>query len=106
MHYNVLQLDLVQIRRVEIMPMTSVRMSDQLMDKLETIAEKLDRSKGWIIKDAVNQYVERIDRKEKMLAETRQALSEIESGNVVDGGEVIAWIESWGSEKEKNAPQV
>ena len=88
------------------MPMTSVRMSDQLMDKLESIAEKLDRSKGWIIKDAVNQYVEQIDRKEKMLAETRQALSEIESGKVVDGDEVMDWIESWGSDNEKSVPQV
>ncbi len=88
------------------MPMTSVRMPDQLMDKLEAIAEKLDRSKGWIIKDAVNQYLERIDRKEKMLIETRQALSEIESGAVIDGDEVIAWIESWGSGSEKSAPQI
>ena len=86
--------------------MTSVRMSDQLMDKLESIAEKLDRSKSWIIKDAVNQYLEQIDRKEKMLAETRKALSEIESGEVVDGDEVMDWIESWGSDNEKSAPQV
>lgn len=106
MQYNVLQLSRFEIRGVEIMPMTSVRMPDQLMDKLETIAEKLDRTKGWIIKDAVNQYIERIDRKEKMLTETRQALSEIESGNVVDGDEVMAWIESWGSDNEKSAPQV
>ncbi len=106
MQYNVLQLSQIQIKGVKIMPMTSVRMPDQLMDKLETIAEKLDRSKGWIIKDAVSQYVERIDRKEKMLTETRQALSEIESGNVVDGDEVMAWIESWGSDNEKSAPQV
>ena len=90
---------------VEIMPMTSVRMPEQLMDKLDNIAEKLDRSKSWIIKDAINQYVERIDRKEKMLAETREALSEIESGDVVDGDEVIAWIESWGSDNEKSAPK-
>jgi len=88
------------------MPMTSVRMSDQLMEKLESIAEKLDRSKGWIIKDAVNQYVERMDRKEKMLLETRQALSDIESGKVVDGDEVMTWVESWDSDNEKSAPQV
>ena len=106
MQYNVLQLSSYLITGVEIMPMTSVRMPDQLMDKLETIAEKLDRSKGWIIKDAVNQYIERIDRKEKMLVETKQALLEIESGEVVDGDEVKAWVESWGSENEKSAPQV
>ena len=88
------------------MPMTSVRMPDQLMDKLEAIAKKLDRSKGWIIKDAVSQYVDCIDRKEKLLVETRQALSDIESGKVIDGDEVMAWIESWGSENEKSAPQI
>lgn len=106
MQYNVLQLGQYQLIGAETMPMTSVRMPDQLMDKLETIAEKLDRSKGWVIKDAVNQYIERIDRKEKMLAETRQALSEIELGDMVDGDEVMAWIESWGSDNEKSAPQV
>jgi len=81
-------------------------MPDQLMDKLEAIAKKLDRSKGWIIKDAVSQYVDCIDRKEKLLVETRQALSDIESGKVIDGDEVMAWIESWGSENEKSAPQI
>ena len=86
--------------------MTSVRMPDQLMDKLEAIAKKLDRSKGWIIKDAVSQYVDCIDRKERMLVETRQALSDIESGKVIDGDEVMAWIESWGSENENSAPQI
>ena len=47
MQYNILELCWVQIRGVEVMPMTSVRMPEQLMDKLESIAEKLDRSKGW-----------------------------------------------------------
>jgi len=41
-----------------------------------------------------------------MLVETRQVLSEIESGNVVDGDEVMAWIESWSGDSEKIAPQV
>lgn len=85
--------------------MTSVRMSDQLMSELEGIAEKLDRSKGWVIKDALSQYVAQIEEKERLLQETRQALSEIESGDYVDGDEVIAWIDSWGSDDEKIAPK-
>jgi len=88
------------------MPMTSVRMPDQLMNKLEAIAEKLDRSKGWIIKDAVSQYVERMDRREKMLVETRLALADVEEGNVIDGEDVITWIESWGTADEKVPPTI
>ena len=88
------------------MPMTSVRMSEQLMSELEEIAVKLDRSKGWIIKDALSQYVAHIEQKERILLETRQALSEIESGDYVDGDEVIAWIDSWGSDDEMSAPKI
>ncbi len=88
------------------MPMTSVRMSDQLMTELESIAVKLDRSKGWIIKDAISQYAARIQREETILNDTRQALSEIESGEFVDGEEVLDWIESWGSKDVKSAPKI
>ncbi|MFT5453362.1 MAG: putative transcriptional regulator [Enterobacterales bacterium] len=88
------------------MPMTSVRMSDQLMTELESIAVKLDRSKGWIIKEAISQYAAKIKREEIILSETRQALSEIESGDVVDGEEVLDWIESWGTQDVKSAPKI
>jgi len=88
------------------MPMTSVRMSDQQMNELESIAEKLDRSKGWIIKDALSQYVASIEQQERILQETRQALSEIESGDVIEGEEVMAWIESWGNGDVKSAPKI
>jgi len=88
------------------MPMTSVRMSDQLLTELEAIAEKLDRSKGWVIKDALSQYIERIEQKEQMLQETRLALYEIESGDFIDGDEVIAWINSWNTDNEKSAPKI
>ncbi len=88
------------------MPMTSVRMPEHLMDKLEAVAEKLDRSKGWIIKEALSQYVAHLDREEQRLLDTRQAVADIESGNIIDGDEVIAWIESWGSDNEKPTPQI
>ena len=93
-------------KRSKHMPMTSVRMSDQLMTELESISEKLDRSKGWVIKDALSQYVARIEQNERMLRETKQALSDIESGNFVDGEEVMNWIESWGTDDVKASPKI
>lgn len=87
------------------MSITSVRMPDELMERLERTAGRLRRSKGWIIKDAVREYVEREERKAKMLEETRAALADVEAGRLVDGQAVMEWLESWGTPAEKEPPR-
>ena len=86
------------------MGMTSVRMPDELMQKLNEAAEKMRRSKGWIINDAVTEYLAREERDSQMLEETREALADIKAGRVVDGAQVIEWLNSWGSPNEKSPP--
>lgn len=88
------------------MGMTSVRMPDELLDQLEQTAVKLRRSKGWIINDAVREYLSREDRKARMLDDTRQALADIKAGRVVDGEEVMDWLESWGTDAEREPPKL
>lgn len=88
------------------MGMTSVRMPDELLEQLELAAEKLRRSKGWIINDAVKEYLSREERKAQMLEETRQALADIKAGRLVDGEEVMGWLESWGTDQEKAPPKL
>ena len=83
------------------MGMTSVRMPDELLSQLEQAAEKLRRSKGWIINDAVKEYLEREERKAHVLEETREALADIKAGRVVDGAEIMDWLDTWGSDREK-----
>lgn len=83
------------------MAMTSVRMPDDLMVKLDAIANKMRRSKGWIIKDAVTQYIESEELKAKRLQDTLEALDDVKAGRVIDGDEVVDWLESWGDEDEK-----
>lgn len=85
--------------------MTSVRMPDDLLQRLDATATRLRRSKGWIINDAVREYLEREDLRFRRNEETREALAELDAGQVVDGDEVLAWIDSWGSEKELEPPR-
>ena len=87
------------------MGMTSVRMPDDLLQRLDATATRLRRSKGWIINDAVREYLEREDLRFRRNEETREALAELDAGLVVDGDEVLAWIDSWGSEKELEPPR-
>ncbi len=87
------------------MGMTSVRMPDDLLQRLDSTATRLRRSKGWIINDAVREYLEREDQRQRRDEETREALAELDAGQVVDGDEVLAWIDSWGSEHEREPPR-
>jgi predicted transcriptional regulator len=73
--------------------MTSVRMPDDLMCRLDAAAERLRRSKGWIIKDAVREYLERADMRLRRLEETKDALAELNAGELIDGDEVLAWLD-------------
>lgn len=86
------------------MAMTSVRMPDELMSRLEKTSEDLRRSKGWLINDAVREYLEKQEIKVRRLAETNEALAEMEAGQLIDGEAVLDWLDSWGSKKEKTPP--
>jgi len=86
------------------MSTTSFRLDDDLEDKLNTTAAKLRRTKGWIINDALRQYIAREERRLQMLQETEEAIADIEAGRVVSGEEVMEWLETWGTKKERKAP--
>jgi predicted transcriptional regulator len=87
------------------MGMTSVRMPDDLLQRLDAAATRLRRSKGWIINDAVREYLEREDQRQRRDEETREALAELDAGQLVDGEDVLAWIDSCGSKNEREPPR-
>ena len=83
------------------MGMTSVRMPDELLEQLNLAAEKLRRSKGWIINDALKEYLAHEERKTQLLEETLEAIADIKQGRVIEGIEVMDWLDSWGTKREK-----
>ncbi len=87
------------------MAVTSVRMPDELLKQLDQTAKQLQRSKGWVINDAVKEYLQRDQRRTQMLEETREALADIQAGRVVDGSQVLDWLDSWGTDAEKAPPK-
>ena len=85
---------------------TSFRLDDDLEEKLEVTATKLQRTKGWIINDALRQYIAREERKLRMFEETQEAIADIEARRVVSGEEVMEWLSTWGTAAEGKAPKV
>ena len=86
------------------MGMTSVRMPDELLERLTNTADQLHRSKAWIINNAVEAYLSQEELKQKRKEATREALEDYKAGRVIDGDKMMEWIESWGTDNEKEPP--
>jgi predicted transcriptional regulator len=87
------------------MSITSVRLPEDLADRVDELAAKLQRSKSWIISEAVRDYVERAQGDAQRWRDTLKALDSVRAGKVIDGEAVDKWIASWGSENELPPPR-
>ena len=59
-----------------------------LAKKLDGLAERLDRPRGWIVKEAIASF---ISLEEKRFQLTLEALADVESNRTVDHAEIEAW---------------
>lgn len=88
------------------MGITSVRIKDDLNDSLKKLAEKKQRSKSWIINEAVAEYIVKDKVNSQKWQDTLEGLESIRKGDVIDGEEIFAWMRSWGTDDELDPPQV
>ncbi len=86
------------------MSVRSVRLQEDLESPLEALAERLRRSKNWLINQAVREFIDRQQLEEGRWRETVQALDSVESGRVVAGEAVHEWLATWGTPDEKKPP--
>ena len=62
-----------------------------LAEKLDMLADRYDRSRAWVVKQALDSWIE--DAEERYRS-TLEAMEDAEAGNVVDNDEAVAWIKS------------
>jgi predicted transcriptional regulator len=88
------------------MSVTTVRLQAETEQHLEALANKLQRSKGWVINQALNEYIEKQQLEQDRWQQTLEAMESATQGKVVDASEVHEWLNSWGTENEQGAPRV
>ena len=88
------------------MGVTSIRLQAEIEAPLEKLATKLDRSKNYLINQAIKEFLERKLLDEKRWDETLEAIDSVKSNNLLDEKEVNAWLESWGKEDELSPPKI
>ena len=88
------------------MSITTVRLAPETEKDLELLAGKLERSKGWVINQALTEYFARHHQEQQRWQETLGAMESVAQGKVVSSDKVHQWLRSWGTEGELPAPGV
>jgi predicted transcriptional regulator len=63
----------------------------ELAAKVDAIAERRDRSRGWIMKQALSAWV---DQEEQRYRLTLEALADVDAARTVDHDDVETWVDS------------
>ena len=88
------------------MGVTSVRLQPEIENPLEKLANKLDRSKNYLINQAIKEFLARKSLEEKKWNETLEALDSVKSNRIVAEQDVNEWLDSWGKDNEIKPPKI
>lgn len=83
----------------------SIKLDAALRSRLEALATTHRRTPHWLMREAIRQFVEHEEQRERFRQETLNAWEDYQhTGLHATAAEVQTWLESWGSEHELAAP--
>jgi predicted transcriptional regulator len=72
-----------------------------LAEKVDQLAARLERSRGWVIKQALSAWVDQEEERSRL---TREAMADIDAGHVIDHQAMQAWADSLGTDNPLPPP--
>jgi len=87
------------------MGITSVRLQPEVAESLEATSSRLQRSKSWLINQALREFFAKEATDVERWQATLGALESLNAGRVVEGELVHKWLRSWGTPEELSAPK-
>jgi len=70
-----------------------------LADKVEKLAARLDRSRGWVVKQALAAWIAQEEERRRL---TLEALADVDAGNVIEHHTVQVWANGLGKTKRRS----
>ncbi len=84
---------------------TSIKIDDDLKARIRSLAQRRRRSSHWIMREAIEQYVEREEARESFKQEAYASWNAYQgTGRHLTGDEVRDWLDRWGTEEETELP--
>ena len=82
------------------------QLDDDLEERVEKLADKRGQSADSLVREAVSQFVTRAEAYEDFLREADESWEDFQkTGLHLTGEEVLKWLETWGTEDEKDLPK-
>ena len=86
---------------------TSIKLDDELKNRVQRLAEARPWSPQWIIHEAIREYVDRETAHENFKREAVTAWAAyLETGKHLTGEQVQTWLRTWGTDDEPAAPGI
>jgi predicted transcriptional regulator len=73
-----------------------------LAEKIDQLAARLERSRGWIIKQALSAWIDQEEERQRL---TMEALADVDAGRIIDDKPVQEWAESLSTENPLPVPR-
>lgn len=72
-----------------------------LADKVDALAQRMDRSRGWIMKQALSAWIDQEEERHRL---TLEAMDDVDAGRVIDHASVLAWADSLSTDNPLPSP--
>ena len=72
-----------------------------LAERVDQAADRLERSRGWIVKQAISSWIAQEEERDRL---THEALADVDAGHVIDHQVVQAWADSLGTDEPLPKP--
>ena len=73
-----------------------------MADKVDQMAARLERSRGWIMKQALSAWIAQEEERDRL---TQEALADVDEGRVIDHQAVQAWADSLSTGQPMSVPR-
>ena len=73
-----------------------------LAEKVDLLAARLERSRAWIIKQALSAWIDSEEERQRL---TMEALADVDAGRVIDHKAVQDWAESLSTKNQLPLPR-
>ena len=73
-----------------------------LARKVDLMAARLERSRGWIMKQALAAWIQQEEERNRL---THEALADVDTGHVIEHQDVQAWADSLGTSNPLPVPR-
>ena len=74
-----------------------------LAEKVDQMAARLERSRSWIMKQALSDWISQEEERSRL---TREGLADVDSGHIIEHQAVQSWADSLSTDEPLPVPSV